>query len=233
MNVIELDGVTAGYGTLVSVRELTLHVRAGEVVALLGANGAGKTTTIRSVCGLAGVTSGSIRLLGRDVTKASPRMRARIGLATVADDRGVFTQLTVAENLRVGGLRGGSELALDSWFPGLVPLLDRRAGLLSGGEQTTLALARALTRRPRALVVDELSTGLAPVLARELLGRLRRAAAEWGTGVLVAEQSAGLALEAADRACLLRRGEVVFDGAPASLRAQSGFLESTYLGELD
>jgi branched-chain amino acid transport system ATP-binding protein len=231
--VIELDGVTAGYGTIPSVRELTLHVGEGEVVALLGANGAGKSTVIRSVCGLERVKSGSIEVLGRDVAKATPRTRARIGLGTVAGDRGVFTQLTVAENLRVGAERGGTRLALDSWFPGLVPLLDRRAGLLSGGEQTMLALARALIRRPRALVVDELSTGLAPVLAKELLARLRQGAAEWGTGVLVAEQSAGLALEAADRVCLLRRGEVVFDGPPGALRDRRGFLESTYLGEMD
>ena len=165
-------------------------------------------------------------------TRASPRARARLGLATVLDDRGIFTQLTVAENLRIGA-RGGQVLELESWFPGLVPFLHRRAGLLSGGEQTMLALARALARRPAALLVDELSTGLAPGRAREAMALLRKAAGAWGMGVLVADQSAGLALEAADRTCVLRRGELVFDGSPATLRARSDFLESTYLGELD
>jgi branched-chain amino acid transport system ATP-binding protein len=145
----------------------------------------------------------------------------------------VFTQLTVAENLRVGTVRGQVGVPLDAWFPDLIPLLDRRAGLLSGGEQTMLALARALVSRPRAIVVDELTTGLAPGLAEAAFAVLRRTAADWETGVLVAEQSAELALEAADRAYVLRRGEVVLEGDPADIASQPGVLESTYLGELD
>lgn len=233
MNALELMGVSAGYDGEAAIHDLKLDVKAGEMVALLGANGAGKSTTVRAVCGLAGVHRGSIKLLGTDVTNASPRARAQLGLATVSDDRGLFTQLTVAENLRVGSVRGRPPLPLDSWFPNLEPLLDRRAGLLSGGEQTLLALARAVVGRPRALVVDELTTGLAPGFADTALSVLRRTAVEWGTGVLLAEQSAELALEAADRACVLRGGQIVLEGAPADIANQPGVLESTYLGEMD
>lgn len=233
MNAIALRDVTAGYAGVAALRDLRLTVPAGEVVALLGANGSGKTATVRTVCGVADLQRGSVEVLGIDVTGASPRARARLGLATVADDRGLFAQLTVAENLDAGRVRRQAALPLEIWFPGLVPLLDRRAGLLSGGEQTLLALARAMNSRPRAVVVDELTTGLAPVLARAALGALRRAASECGTGVLLAEQSAYLALEFADRACVLRRGRLVFDGPPGDLAQQPGLLEAAYLGEMD
>ena len=230
-NAIELRGVTAGYDGVPVLRDLNLQVRAGEVLALLGANGAGKTTAVRTVCGLTTAQRGSIMLLGADVTHANPRRRARVGLATVPDDQGLFTQLTVAENLRVGSVRRRPLLPLDSWFPDLVPLLQRRAGLLSGGEQTMLALARAVVSHPRALVVDELTTGLAPRFAAAVFAVLRRTAAEWGTGVLLAEQSANIALEAADRACVLSRGDVVLEGDPVDIAARPDVLAATYLGE--
>lgn len=233
MNAIELHQVTAGYNGVAAVGELDLEVRAGEVVVLLGANGAGKSTTIRTVCGLAEVHRGRVAVLGADVTNAPTRARARQGLATVTDDRGLFTQLTVAENLLIGARRGRPSAPLDDWFPDLRPLVHRRAGLLSGGEQTLLALARALVSRPRALLVDEPTRGLAPGLAGVALSVLRRAAAEWGTGVLVAEQSAELALGAADRACLLRRGRIVEGGDPVAMARRPGVLESTYLGDLE
>lgn len=230
MNAIELRRVTAGRGGVPSIRDVDLHVEPGEVVAVLGGNGAGKSTTIRVVSGIDRVASGSVTLLGRDVTRASPRARARSGLTTVLDDRGVFTQLTVAENLAVAGARDVSDL--EKWFPPLAPLLARRAGLLSGGERTMLAMARALMRRPRALVIDELSMGLAPVAVKDALRLLRRLAAEHGMGVLVAEQAADVALEAADRAYLLRLGEVAFAGRASALRDQPGFIASAYLGEV-
>ena len=230
MNAIELRGVTAERGGGRSLRGVDLHVEAGEVVAVLGANGAGKSTTIRCVSGVEGVASGAVMLLGRDVTGTRPRARARSGLATVLDDRGIFTELMVAENLAIVGSRPFS--ALEEWFPALVPVVGRRAGLLSGGERTMLAVARALMRRPRALVVDELSTGLAPVAVRDALTLLRRLAAEWEMGVLIAEQAADAALEVADRAYLLRLGEVAFAGSAQALRDLPGFLASAYLGEL-
>ena len=229
---IELRGVTAGYGGVAAVHDLNLHVGRGEVVALLGANGAGKTTAVRAVCGIAGVLRGSVTVFDTDVTGARPRVRARLGLATVTDDRGLFTQLTVAENLRVGGRRGQPVVPLESWFPALVGLAGRRAGLLSGGEQTLLALARAVAGRPRALVVDEITRGLAPVFAEAALVVLRRAAEQWHTGVLLAEQSAELALAACDRACVLRRGRVVLEGAPADIARRPDVLEATYLGDM-
>lgn len=233
MSAIELRGVTAGNDGMAVIRDLSLTVRAGEVVALLGANGGGKTTTVRTICGLARVHGGSVTLMGTDVTNATPRSRARLGLAAVPDDRGLFTQLTVAENLRVGIPRGRAHLALDSWFPDLLPLLDRRSGLLSGGEQTMVALARAVVARPRALAVDELTTGLAPRFADAVLDVLRRTALEWGTAVLIAEQSAQLALDAADRVYVLRRGRVALEGVPDEIASRPGVLESTYLGEMD
>jgi branched-chain amino acid transport system ATP-binding protein len=230
---VGLRGVTAGREGGAIVNELSLDVPAGEVVALLGANGGGKTTTVRVICGLERMERGSIEVLGKDVTRATARARAKIGLATVADDRGLFGQLTVSENLRVACLRGAPGLALDDWFPSVVPLLRRRCGLLSGGEQTMVALARAMVRRPGALVVDELSTGLSPALTADAFALLRRAATEWGTGVLLAEQSARLALRHADRALVLRHGRVVFEGVAADLLREPDLLASTYLGETD
>jgi branched-chain amino acid transport system ATP-binding protein len=233
VNAIALRAVAADDEGLAAIHDLSLEVRSGEVVALLGANGAGKTTTVRTICGLGAVQRGSVEVLGTVVTDAPPRARARLGLATVPDDRGVFTQLTVAENLRVGRPRRAPPVPVDEWFPDLEPLLGRRAGLLSGGEQTLLALARAVARRPGALVVDELTTGLAPVLAAAAIDALRRAAAEWATGVLLAEQAAQLALAAVDRVLVLRRGQVVFDGAPVDIASRPDVLESMYLGDMD
>jgi branched-chain amino acid transport system ATP-binding protein len=231
MNAIELDGVTAGYEVVPGIHDLRLRVGAGEVVALLGANGAGKSTTVRAICGLVAIHSGSVQLLGEDVIAEPTHRRARRGLAAVIDDRALFTQLTVAENLRLGSRRDRHAPASGRWFPELDPLLDRQAGLLSGGEQQLLALARALASRPAALVVDELTAGLAPALAVSVLSILRRAAKEWGTGVLLAEQSAELALEFADRACVLRRGRIVIEGRAGDVASRRDVLEATYFGE--
>ncbi|HVF32196.1 MAG TPA: ATP-binding cassette domain-containing protein [Acidimicrobiales bacterium] len=232
MNAIEVVGLTAGHGGVPAVRDLHIQVGAGEVVALLGPTGAGKSTTIRAVSGLTGVLGGSVHLFGADVTSTSVRTRVRCGLATVAEDRGVFTQLTVAENLRLGARRPRADLPLDDWFPSLVPLLRRRAGLLSGGEQTLLALARAIRSRPAALLVDELTIGLAAGWVGAARNALRRASAEWGTGVLLAEPRALVALDTADRAYLLGRGQVVFEGPTADLARRPDLLESTYFGDL-
>ena len=229
MNVIELRELTTA-----TVRELEVRVGAGEVVALVGANGSGTSAAIRSVCGLERVISGAVVLFGRDMTGSPPRERARLGLGTVLDDRGVFRQLTVAENLAIAGgrERAATELAVDCWFPVLRPLMTRRAGLLSGGEQTMVALARAMLLRPRALVVDDLSTGLAPATAEGTMHWMRGLAAEWGTGVLVADQAPDVALASADRAYVLRHGAVAFEGAASALREQPALLASTYLGDV-
>src|SRR6478735_7408154 len=165
--VLELDRLSVAYYRAPVVRELTLTVGRGEVVALLGANGAGKTTTLRAISGLLKPAGGAIRLCGQDLAGVSPTARARLGLA---HDPGIFFGLTVAEHFRLDGLAGQAELdAAFDHFPALRELRGRKAGLLSGGEQQMLALARALSRRPKLLMLDEMSLGLAPVIVDRLL----------------------------------------------------------------
>ena len=223
--VLQVDGLSAGYGDLAAVREVDLTVHAGEVVALLGPNGAGKSTTLLTLGGELPPLGGRVNYLGR--TDHDPlHRRVREGLGFVPEDRSVFHSLTVGSNLRLGP--GPSDLALDL-FPELRPLLGRRAGLCSGGEQQILALARALAARPRLLLVDELSLGLAPMVVGRLLEALRTAADEDGMGVLLVEQHAGQALSVADRAYVLNRGEVVMESSSADLSADLGALERAYI----
>jgi branched-chain amino acid transport system ATP-binding protein len=230
---LEARGVSAGYGGAAVVHGVDLSVRAGEVVALLGPNGAGKTTLLRALSGLVPLLGGSAAVLGEAGRGLHPHRLARRGLAHVQQDRGVLGGLTVAENLRLvrgpAATDGGVDAVLDR-FPALRPLLRRRAGLLSGGEQHLLALARALAASPRLLLVDELSLGLAPAAARQALAAVRDAAAG-GAGVLVVEQHAQLALEIADRAVVLDRGRVSFEGAAAALAARPEVLHAAYFGE--
>ena len=168
--MLQLEGLSAGYDAAVAVRDLDLHVAAGEVVALLGPNGAGKTTTLRAISGLIRPMAGVIRVDGDDVAKQSPAARAQLGIAHVPEGRGVFFGLTVAEHFRLGyrGERLDADLAY-TYFPALAALRDRRAGLLSGGEQQMLTLGTALARKPRLMLVDELSLGLAPVIVERLM----------------------------------------------------------------
>jgi ABC-type branched-subunit amino acid transport system ATPase component len=222
--LIEARGLSAGYGSLAAVSDLDLSLHAGEVIALLGANGAGKTTTILTLAGELAPLGGELRWRGAP-TRASLARRARAGLGLVLEERSIFARLTVMENLNIG--RGSIEDALEL-FPELVPHLKRRAGLLSGGQQQMLALGRALAARPKALLIDELSLGLAPVLVSRLLEAVRDAAAS-GVGVLLVEQHVPQALAVADRAYVLRRGRVVLDGTTAELRGRVDEIEQTYL----
>jgi branched-chain amino acid transport system ATP-binding protein len=230
--VLELDRLSVAYGRAAPVvRDLTLAVGRGEVVALLGANGAGKTTTLRAVSGLLKPAAGTVRLGGADLTGMPPTARARLGIAHVPHDRGIFFGLTVAEHFRLDGV--GSAAGMDAafgHFPALRELRGRKAGLLSGGEQQMLAIARALARKPRLLMLDEMSLGLAPVIVSRLLPVVRDFASDKGTGVLLVEQHVHLALQIADRGYILSHGELTASGTAASLARDSELLAASYLG---
>ena len=235
MAVLEITNLFSGYFGTAVVRDLSLTVEEGEVVAVLGPNGAGKTTTLLTVSGLVQPMDGDIKVLGRSVRGVRPHIVARNGVAHVPEERALFTQLSVQENLRLGGVRsrGGRE-ALQTvlrHFPALEPLLDRKAGLLSGGEQQMLALGRALVGRPKLLMVDEMSLGLAPIIVERLLPVLRQIAEDTGCGVLLVEQHVHLALEVAERAYVLSHGDMVLQGSTSELAANRSLLEASYLGE--
>src|SRR5215216_5427994 len=177
MSVICVDELVAGHAGIPAVRGLTLHVDAGEVVALLGPNGAGKSTTLWTIAGALPIISGTVEVLGQPVGDRSVFEIARSGLALVPEDRGLFYQLTVMENLKVRRSRASSGISLDQLFhylPALASLLNRRCGYLSGGEQQMLALGSALLANPRALMIDEMSLGLAPVIVERLLPIVRQ-----------------------------------------------------------
>jgi branched-chain amino acid transport system ATP-binding protein len=233
VSALELLGLSCGHGDLTVVRNLSFALAEGEVAALLGANGAGKTTTLATIAGLLRPLSGEVRTGARSLRGLRADRVAHAGLVLVPDDRGVFGALTVREHLRLGVRRreGGARLrAACELFPALAPLAERRADLLSGGEQQMLALARAIVTRPRVLMVDELSLGLAPRVAAQILAALRRLADETGTAVLLVEQHVALALETADRAYVLARGELALAGPAAEIARRRTALEASYLG---
>jgi ABC-type branched-subunit amino acid transport system ATPase component len=222
--LIEVRDLRAGYGAVPVVRGLNLEVQAGEIVALLGPNGAGKTTTLLTLAGELPAQGGEVRFLG-SASAGGLYRRARQGLSFVTEERSVFMQLTVTENLKVG--RGDRTRALEL-FPELAKRLTVPAGQLSGGEQQMLALARALSRQPRILFVDELSLGLAPIVVNRLLAAVR-AAADRGVGVLLVEQHVSKVLAIADRVLVMSRGTVDVQGSAAELRARLEEVESSYL----
>lgn len=222
--LLRADGLYTGYGQIPVIRDVNITVAAGEVVCLLGANGAGKTSTVLALAGELPVNRGQVMCLGS--TSGAPLYRrARQGLALVPEERGVIPGLTVRDNLRLG--RGPVGRALDL-FPELKPLLPRRAGLLSGGEQQILSLARALAADPRLILADEMSLGLAPLVVQRLLEALREATNR-GAGVLLVEQQVRAALAIADRAYILQRGQIVRVGPAAELLADIDQIEAMYM----
>ena len=231
-DALRITDLTAGYGRSPALHGISLHVEAGELVALLGANGAGKTTAMLSIAGELTPMSGQIEIFGQPGGGRRPHQVARLGVALVPENRGIFRQLTVAENLRLRLGRGRPEAADEVFdhFPALRPLTRRKAGLLSGGEQQMLGLGCALVSSPKLLLIDELSHGLAPVVLDKLLAALRTIAGDRQLAVLLVEQHVAAALTVADRAYVLSRGQVVTAGSAADLRARADVLEASYLG---
>ncbi|MEZ5321226.1 MAG: ABC transporter ATP-binding protein [Microthrixaceae bacterium] len=233
MSLLEVSGLEAGYGLVSVLFGLDLDVDAGEVVVILGANGAGKTTTLRALSGMI-PSRGSVRFDGVEIRGSRPDRLVRLGIAHVPQGRGTITDLTVAENLLVGGYGRRDDITpdLDHWFEVFPRLAERRtqpAGSMSGGEQQMLAIARAFMCRPRLLLLDEPSLGLAPLVTREVFERVRIAAAEQGTAVLLVEQNANLALAFASRAYVLEAGHIVGSG-PSSELAGDESIRRAYLG---
>ncbi|QJU52722.1 ATP-binding cassette domain-containing protein [Herbiconiux sp. KACC 21604] len=230
--VLEVDSLVGGYRGVEVVRDVSFSVAEGEVVALLGPNGAGKTTTLLTVAGLVRPIGGSVRVLGRAAGKEPTSRLARRGMVMVPDDRGLFGELSVADTLRLAQrsrVRKNDDVV--DLLPALRPLWRRRVALLSGGEQQMVALAAALVRRPRLLMLDEMSLGLAPQIVTGLLGAVRSMADRDGTGVLLVEQHARVALGASDRAIVLRHGEIALEGDRHDVGSRLEAGEGSYLGD--
>ncbi|MDW8338545.1 MAG: ABC transporter ATP-binding protein [Thermoleophilia bacterium] len=233
MTLLELDRVAARYGPVQALHDVSLTVGQGEIVAVLGANGAGKTTTLRAISGLV-ARSGTIELDGKPL-KGGPEAAARAGIAHVPEGRGTFVDLTVVENLRLGAyVRRDRDVKRDleritSLFPWMAERGRQRAGTLSGGEQQMLALGRALMSRPRLLLLDEPSLGLAPMVVREFFRTVRELNEREGLTVLVVEQDARIALAISSRAYVLEVGRVALSGPSSELRENEAVRRS-YLG---
>jgi branched-chain amino acid transport system ATP-binding protein len=235
VNTLEVQALEAGYGAIRVLRGIDLAVPDGAIVALLGANGAGKTTTLRALSGTVR-GRGRITLDGEDMGALGPAERVRRGIAHVPQGRGTFVDFTVEENLTLGAyaIRSGQQIRsdIDYWFFAFPRLLERRhqrAGSLSGGEQQMLAIARALMTRPRLLLCDELSQGLAPVITKSLFALLARLNTERQMAILLVEQNAALALRIAEQAYVLEHGEIAVRGSAAAL-AQDERIQRAYLG---
>jgi branched-chain amino acid transport system ATP-binding protein len=223
--LIEAQGLSAGYGKMPVIRDVDLRVGAGEVVALIGANGVGKTTTLLALAGELTPMQGEVRLLGAP-TRAPMHARCRKGLGYVTEERSVIMGMSVADNLKLAAVP--PKVAFH-YFPTLERIMDRKAGLCSGGEQQMLSLARALGRDPKVLLADELSLGLAPMIVTNLLQAVRAAADERGVGVLLVEQHVRQALKIADRVHLMERGRIVLSGTTAEVVRQLDRIEAAYL----
>ena len=228
--MLEVDRLTAGYGRVQVLHDVCLSVDEAEIVALVGPNGAGKSTLLRAITAMLPDRRGSVTVAGRELIDATVETIAAAGVAHVPEGRRLFPGLTVRDNLRLGGwlVRNKDIGMVLDLFPALAGRLDQVAGSMSGGEQQMCAIARALMGRPRLLLIDELSLGLAPVIVDEILVRLTDIA-ESGTGVLLVEQDAGAAMEIAHRGYVLELGQIVLAGTAAELTADPR-MRAAYLG---
>jgi branched-chain amino acid transport system ATP-binding protein len=223
--LIEARGMSSGYGKMAVVHDMDIHVDEGEVVALIGANGAGKTTTLLTLAGELTPLAGEVRMLGQPTT-APMHARCRNGLGYVTEERSVIMGLSVADNLKLARVAPPDAFR---YFPSLERIMNRRAGLCSGGEQQMLTLARALGREPKVLLADELSLGLAPIVVTNLFQAIRDAADQRGVGVLLVEQHVRQALKIADRVYVIARGRIGLSGASEDVAGQLDKIEAAYL----
>jgi branched-chain amino acid transport system ATP-binding protein len=223
--LLSARGLSAGYFGHPAVHDLQLEIHPGEVVALMGPNGAGKTTTLRTLAGDLAPVAGEVIWKGHPVHTPLHR-RAREGLSFVTEERSVFMQMSVADNIRVGRCEVDRVTSL---FPELIPMLRRRAGSLSGGEQQMLTVGRALARDPSVLLCDELSLGLAPLVTQRLFAAVRAAADERGLGVLVVEQQVTQVLKFVDRVCVMSRGQLVLSASAGEAAGRMADLKEVYL----
>ncbi len=234
-DILSLAGVSASYGRIQAINDISLKVPEGSVIALLGANGAGKTTTLNTISRLVSTTHGAIAFEGRPIQGASSHAIVRAGISQVPEGREVFREMSVAENLEMGahirsdskGVRDDIERMFD-YFPILKERFGQKAGTLSGGEQQMLAIARALMARPRLLLLDEPSLGLSPLLVEKIFAIIRRLNRE-GLSILLVEQNASIALQASSYAYILENGEVAIEGASDALRTDESVRRS-YIG---
>ena len=228
---LKIEDVTSGYTSVPVLNGVSVTVSAGEVVALLGRNGAGKTTLLLTAAGVIPPIGGTVTLNDVPLTRARPHHVARQGLTLIPEERGIFYQLTVRENLELRQKRHGPSIdQVVAKFPALPALMSRRAGLLSGGEQQMLAISCAMMGAPKVLMIDELSLGLAPIVVQSLLPVVRELASS-GVGVLLVEQHVHAALQIADRAYVMDRGSIVLQGDAREIERNQKALEAAYLGE--
>ena len=234
--MLELDQIEVSYGSIAALHGISVKVEPGSIVTLIGANGAGKSTTLRAISGLARVGKGSIRYNGRDITNWAPHKIVAEGISHVPEGRMIFANLTVLENLKMGAyrLKLGPEFNQDldyifSIFPRLKERERQAAGTLSGGEQQMLAIGRALTGKPRCLMLDEPSLGIAPILVKTIFEKIVEINRQLGMTVLLVEQNANLALEISNRGYVLETGRIILEDASASLR-QNPQVREAYLG---
>ncbi len=229
-DVLQIDRLTAGYGEAIVLNAVSLLLREGQSLALLGRNGMGKTTLINSIVGVTRYVSGDIRLDGRDITRMRPDQRAHLGIGWVPQERNIFKSLTVEENLTAVARPGRWTVErIYDLFPRLAERRRNLGNQLSGGEQQMLAVGRALILNPRVILLDEPLEGLAPILVEELLAALRRIIRDEGMSAILVEQNAQKVLGVTDQAAIIERGCVVHEAASADLIADRGVLES-YLG---